>query len=930
VILRIHRLPIAASILLAGCIHVNLPAPPPAAGPDASAATSATPATVTTPAETSPAGDAEAEPRFKKWAEVLKDTRAVAGLFTVHMKRDRAVLLELAPSQLGRDYGLGLRFSRGAGDFEAVQGMPLGDVQLVRFDRVGDRIHLVRRNPLFTAAPGSNEARALERNLGHSVVASFAIESEHADSRHLLIDATSFLVSDYAEAGAYMEVYFGGSAPSLESDRSWTDTVQAFPRNIEFDVSLTYRGAKAPGIGGAGVSDYRAIPVGIRYSLMALPDEPMRPRLADQRVGHFVAAVYDYSRLREPSPFREYVTRWRLQKADPQATSSEPVQPIVFYIDRGVPAEYRPFVREGIEAWNRAFDAAGFRRAVVARDAPDDPDWSPDDMRWSVVRWTPAYNMYYAIAPFQSDPRTGEILKGDVLISSTFLAGWQAEFDRIAAPNARFERFRELQRLHRELPADRARHLCFAQFGANHQLSVQHAFLSAIGSLEPGAELGAEYIGDALRDLVMHEIGHALGLRHNFKASSGIPYDRLHDTAFTSQHGVSLSVMDYSPVNISPDPRRQGHYWNRNVGTYDVWAIRYAYEDLYRESPASAGRILAPGTRMVVDTTEAELPALRALAARAAEPMHAYATDEDNWIGPWALDPHVNAWDLGSDPLRYAADRAAIIARVTPELERRIVADGQGYSRLSSAFTALLHERLMAVLPATRMIGGMYTSRSHRGDAGAPPPFRPVPAAEQRQAVRFIIEHAFEDDVWRFEPALLNRLAPDRAMHWGTPGFTIPLDYPLHAVVGLVQSILLEELLDAVRIARLLDAPLRVERPADAFTAAELFATVTDAIWREVPARGRASNVSSLRRNLQRAHAGHLGQSLLLGSTIGGSSIYEDARAHARAQLVGIRARIAGALSDGDHLDTDSRVHLDDMAMRIDRILDAALALPAR
>jgi hypothetical protein len=906
--------------------------------------------------------------RFTPWADALKDSRRIDGLFTTHLKRDRGLLVEIAPAQLDRDHGLALRFSRGLGDFDVQHGMPIGDVRLVRFRRVADRIELVQLNPRFTAPAGSGWSAGLERNLGHATLASFPIVSEHADSRNVLIDATSFLVSDFAEAGEWMQAYFDNVAPSLESDRSYIEHVAGFPRNLEIDALLTYRASKPPVFGGAGVADHRAMPVGVRYSLLALPEEPLRPRYADPRVGHFVTAVWDFSLDREPSPYHRYVQRWRLQRQDPAATRSPPVQPIVFWIDGSVPAQYRGFVREGIEAWNRAFDAAGFRDAIVARDAPGDASWSPDDVRHSVVRWTPGYNMYYAVAPSQADPRTGEILNAQVLVSAALVAFWQDEYAAIASPVARVREFRDRLAGGPYLAALRARgaapggdagpygvafrsplesppepagrvplraaaleRACHAQLGTVHQLRTQHALLAALGVIDAGAPMPERFLGDAVRDLVMHEVGHALGLRHNFRASASVPYDRLHDLAWTAEHGVTGSVMDYPTVNLSPDPARQGHYWNQGVGSYDFWAIRYAYEEFYTAPPAT--RITAAGVSVVIDTTVAEREALRAHAALAADPRHAYATDEDTWLGPWSLDPAISAWDIGSDPLRHAADRSAIIRRAIPQLEQRLVAPGDGYERLRRATTTLILERMVAVYPVTRIVGGVSTSRAHRGDPGGAIPFTPVPAEWQRAAVRLIADEILAENAWRFPPDLVNRLAPDRWNHWGTPAFTVPVDYPLHDMIALVQSIFIEELLDPVRIGRLVENRMRGGAPGTTYQPAELFDAVAAAAWSELDGRaGRPRNIDSVRRNVQRAHIAQLSRLLHFGASLGSASVYEDTRAHARVHLLALRERLerAGAADATAGLDADSRAHLLDALARVRRALDVTVTVPAR
>ena len=177
-----------------------------------------------------------------------------------------------------------------------------------------------------------------------------------------------------------------------------------FPQNVEIDALLTYRANDPPAgpfASTAGVSDVRSVPVGVRYSLFQLPDDLMQPRIADDRVGHFVDTVRDLSRDKAPTQYVRFVRRWRLKKRNPAAEMSEPVEPIVYYIDKSVPLEYRQYVEEGVEAWNAAFETAGFRNAVVAREAPDDPDWNAEDIRYSTVRWTAAHRMGYAIGPSQ-------------------------------------------------------------------------------------------------------------------------------------------------------------------------------------------------------------------------------------------------------------------------------------------------------------------------------------------------------------------------------------------------------------------------------------------------------------------------------------------------------------------------------------------------
>jgi hypothetical protein len=490
----------------------------------------------------------------------------------------------------------------------------------------------------------------------------------------------------------------------------------------------------------------------------------------------------------------------------------------------------------------------------------------------------------------------------------------------MAGPDELRRQLERMQRLQTDLPPHLAQRVCTVELGKSRQLGLQYALPVGLGELDGAQPMPEEYLGDAIRDLVMHEVGHTLGLRHNFKASSGIPYERLQDTTYTREHGVTLSVMDYGPVNVSADRKRQGHYWNKEVGTYDQWVVQYAYATIY-DQPAN-GPLAQTGTP--VATPEEELVGLRKIAERASEPLHTYGTDEDNWLGPFAVDPNTSAWDLGSDPVRYARERVALVKQVQPRLERRLIGTGDGYQRLRGAVSGLVFERLLALLPSVKLVGGMYVARDHKGDPQGRPPFTPVAAARQREALRLIIENAFAEDAFDFDPDMLNKLAPNRWAHWGLPWFTVPLDFPVHDYVSLVQDVLLYDLMDAYRLRRMIDNEVRMPRGMEAFTAAELFETLTAAIWTELgDGRRGTRSVNSFRRNLQRSHLNEL-----VGLMIGRSpAVPEDARSLARYQLKQLSERIGAALASGASLDVATRAHLDESKARIDRALEAEMVV---
>ena len=860
---------------------------------------------------------------WKSFSDVTKGAEIRTGIFTLYLKRDKAYL-SLTPDQLDRDYLLVTQLSRGIGELGLDGGSSIRS-DLVRFHRAGDRIELQVVNPRFAAAPGTPMARAVDYSFGNSVAQSFAIATMGEDGE-ILVDVAPFLLSDWADLGAFFQGVVAQRKLSgtviLDRERSSVEQIQLFPANLEAGVRLTYQASRNLGL--ETVSDYRWIPVGVHYSLLELPANPMRPRYADERVGYFVSAIKDFSRDTAESFFVRYVNRWRLEKRDPNAAVSEPVKPIVYYIDRTVPTEWRPWVRSGILEWNRAFEDAGFRNAIQVLDAPDDTLWSAEDARYSTVRWTATNRSVYAVGPSNVDPRTGEILNSDVLVSASWIQTWRGESGEYLPPETAVRSVFVEDSAAAASEGDTR--LCSLADGMRRQGTLTRAVLSSRNG-PASAAATRRYIGQALKALVMHEIGHTLGLRHNFRGSAGITKAQLTDRKFTQAHGLGVSVMDYSPPALSLDPRAQGDFHSGTVGTYDRWAIRYGYSGVgprdLAEASAKGSTGPAPGW-----TPDAEINALRAVAAEAARPAHLYGTDEDAGFGGLGLDPTVSRYDQTSDPLEWARDRVTLINGLFDSLDTRMVAPGQGYARLRSAFTDLLNDRWYAILVTTKYLGGATTARDHRGDPSARPALVTVPAARQREALAFLTDAAFGEQAYRFRPELLSRLGPDRWRHWGSnPGTDGRIDFPIHSWATAQQSSLLGQVLDPAVLSRIRDAELRATESEPTVTIPEVFNTLTRAIWAEAayPAPGKTPmprNITSVRRDLQRIYLNSLIRMIVNPMP----DTPEDARTLARATLVELGGELDRALvRRGAELDPYTRAHLVDSKERISQALNAQL-----
>jgi hypothetical protein len=871
------------------------------------------------------AEDRDKDVPWRSFAEVTRSARVLPGLFTTYLKR-RGLLVGIRPDQFDRDYLLVTQLSQGIGEAGLDGGASLRS-DLVRFHRVGDRVELWVVNPHVAAPAGSPMARTVAYSFGHSVARSFPIATIR-DTSEILVDLEPLILSDWADlASTLQRAGTDRSATAtitFDFDRSSLGTVRPFPTNLEVEARLTYTPSRNLKL--ETVPDWRSVPLGVHYSLVELPAKPMRPRYADDRVGYFVSAIRDFSRDTADGFFLRYVNRWRLEKSDTGAVS-EPKRPIIFYIDRTVPIEWRPFVRAGILEWNRAFEPLGFRNAVRVLDAPADPGWSAEDARYSTIRWTATHRSVYAVGPSNVDPRTGEILNADILISASWIQAWRGEAVQLASPETLVGEVLAQDSLVQTLPEEKR--FCNYEGSLGSEGTLLRATLASAGRIPPGGTVPREYIGQALKDLIMHEVGHTLGLRHNFRGSAGITRAQMGDRGWTAEHGLGASVMDYAPPAVSLDPALQGDYYGGTIGSYDRWAIRYGYSDI--GTAGTRPQEARGGSAVEVWSPEVELGALQAIAGEAARSGHLYGSDEDAGFGRWGLDPTVSRYDHTDNPLAWARDRVALVNRSFDSLEARLVAPGQGYPRLRTAFTDLLSTRWYATLVATKYIGGAYVSRDHRGDPGARPAFSNVPAAQQREALSFIASAAFSPDAYQFAPDLLARLAPSRWSHWGAGTTEERADFPLHQWAATQQGSLLAQLLDPAVLARIRDAELRAAPGEDVFTIPELFDSLSAQVWAEamVPAatpRSKApveiSRISSVRRDLQRAHLSRM-IAMLVNPPAG---LPEDARAVARATLTTLGTRLERALArGGDRLDPYTRAHLIDSRERINQALDAPM-----
>jgi hypothetical protein len=734
-------------------------------------------------------GDKEKEEEknsIKSIEEVLKDCDTVDGLFPLHQNRENGKLfLEIGVAQLATEQKQPefIHFSHTLDGVTEV-GFFRGQFtrsKIFRIRRHFEKIEFVEENTSFYFRPDSALHRASNANISEAILASPAIAAMNEEETRFLVEAN----------GVFLKEFFRQLKPGkkkdekedrfqlgdLSKDRTRFLESKSFPDNTLFRVQYVFENLHPSKQGEEHVADSRFVTLKVQHTLIAMPENDYEPRFDDPRVGYFTTQVTDLT-SKSSAPYRDFIHRWHLRKKNPAAEISDPVEPITWWIENTTPVELRDTIRDAGLAWNQAFASAGFSNAVEVKIQPDDAEWDSDDIRYHVLRWTsspdPPFGGY---GPSFVNPRTGQILGADIMLEYVFLT------NRI--------RFREVVNLggeagRRAFPFSQMEgrgHFC--EFG-----SCLHSNRIASGAIlkAQAARFGNgpvdmdELIKQALTDLILHEIGHTLGLNHNFRASHLYNRKDIHNKELTAGTGLTGSVMEYSPINLSLDPKEQGHYFSLVPGPYDHWAIRYGYD-----AKEKLDAILSESTKR----------------------EHAFGNDADDMRSTGrGIDPRAMINDLTSEPIAHAAGQMQLVKMTLPKLAGQFPVDGESYHELRTAFSSLMREYSRASLTLSRFVGGVYVDRSVVGQEGAPGhPLQPVDAETQKEAVKQLAKHVFGPDAITFSPDLVARLAMQRR---GFDFFDLDdnEDPKIHDRILSLQKSVLDQLLHKHTLARILDTSL--------------------------------------------------------------------------------------------------------------------------
>ena len=805
-------------------------------------------------------------------AEKIKTSKKYPGLFTVYQDTVTGSLqMFVKRSQLGKEFIYQSFSINGPTSLYLNQSMHRS-TEVFKIVKAFDKLEFQVVNTRFyydTINPISKTAGV---DIADAVLLAEKYTVDDADG--YLVSADGLFISEKMDpikpilpVGAPPTAFF--NLGSFNASKSKYNLIRSYPENMDVQVDLAYDNPTPYNRGGNDITDARYTRVRIQHSFIEMPKNGFRPRLDDPRIGYFTVQKENLTTI-DPVRARDVINRWHLVKKDPTAALSEPVEPIVWWVENTTPYEYRQIIKEAGEKWNEAFEKAGFKNAVIMKQMPDNAGWDPSDLRYNVIRWVSSASPNYgAIGPSHVNPRTGQILGSDITIE-WFSGNATPIFDEFySSPSS--PRFL--------LPGTKDAHTnCTLLSELNAQYSIGVTTMEALGA--PDIEVKKMH-SQFLIYLVLHEMGHTLGLNHNMMASQMLSPAELNNTAITQKKGLIGSVMDYPAINVSADKNKQGDYYTTKAGPYDLWTIEFGYTPV------------AP---------EQEEEFRKKILSRSTEHDLAFGNDADDMRSPGSgIDPRVNINDMSSDAIGYAENRFTLLNSIVPKLKDKYSKDGKSYAELKARYNLLNGQRLAMINAVNRYVGGVYIDRSFVGQTTINKPYTPVPLATQKRAIAILTKHVFAPNAFANDAYLLPYLQSQRR---GFGFFSTTEDPKLSSMYNSLATASINHILHPTTMQRITNSRMYGNQYSLADVMNDLNKGIFDADMN--------SNVNTYRQYLQTAYVKQLAQISDPKSTVDDLS-----KAAARYSLKKLKTRLGTAVSSNE----ETKAHRSNLVFLIDDVL---------
>ncbi len=760
-----------------------------------------------------PISETEAKPiTIKKSGKNLivdktKGHAVMHGLFTFYQdSTSGSVKMKIDSAQLDQEFIHFYYIENGVAEVGAFRGNFRGS-QIFTIRKYFDRLEFVRENTSAYYDSLSPLAKVDPANMSRSILFSTKIVAKDSGDQAFLINADGLFKKEvfgfikYPQLGKPNPLAF--SLGRLSKEKTKYLQIKAYEANSDVRVEYVYENSSPKKLSSPGVTDARNVSIVAHHSLIKMPYNGYKPRYDDPRVGYFTTQTNDFTSL-SATPYRDMIHRWDLRKKNPSAAISEPVKPIVFWMEKTTPKEIRPIIKKAGLQWNRAFEKAGFKDAIQIKQQPDSASWDAGDIRYNVLRWVSSpRRIFRGYGPSFVNPRTGQILGADIILEFSAL-GYQVfnkTFDKAGV-------YREWDHAPREykLNCDLSAHL---------EGGIQFGHLSMglkAASLDSISEVTEQFI----YFLILHEIGHTLGLNHNMKSSNLHDPVTVHDRSVTLVSGLTGSVMDYPAINLAPIGKEQGHYYSMTPGPYDLWAIEFGYR------PTDS-----LGLTKILD--------------RSTEPELIFGNDADDMRAPGkGIDPRVNIGDMSNDAITYSLERILLCRKVLKELKSRVVETGDTYQELFNAFFIVGSQLNSAYQTISRFVGGVYVDRALHEQKGQTRPFIPVEASKQKRAMKSLGQYLFAPNAFETSEELLSHLQKQRR---GFNHFFSNEDPKVHQWFLYLQKSVLAHLLHRSVLQRIVES----EAYGNTYSISEVMTEMNKNIFDE----DRYTKVNTFRQNLQ-------------------------------------------------------------------------------